>query len=394
MAMADVSHRHTLEEREGEARKQAAQEVKKPFDLSTGPLIRALLIKIGENDHALIVSTHHIISDRWSLGVFSHELAALYEAIRQGKPSPLPELTIQYADYAAWQRKFLSSGVLEHQLAYWRKQLDGAPPALELPLDRPRNPKEFFWGAQLRQGLPAELVKELRLLGRREHATFYMTLLTAFQLLISRWAGQRDVVIGTDLANRTQLETETLIGFFVNLLPMRAKIDLSSRFTDLLQQVRETSLQAMANQDIPFEKLVEELRPERKAGHNPLVQVLFVMQNTPPMVQRFGGLELKPLGVSTSSRFDLVMFVNDPETSPSTTWMYNPNLFDGSTIERIAELYGAILKKVSSRPEISIGELFASLDEQEAQQHDAEQKKFEAAGREKLRKARRKTVEA
>src|SRR5207249_3335345 len=160
-----------------------------------------------------------------------------YEARLESKPSPLPELTIQYADYAAWQRKFLSSGVMEEQLAYWRRQLDGAPPVLELPTDRPRDVKDSFWGSQLRQDLSAEL------------------------------------------------------------------------------------------------------RPERKAGHNPLVQVLFVMQNTPPMVQRFGGLELKPLGVSTSSRFDLVMFVNDPETSPSTTWMYNPNLFDGSTIERIAELY-------------------------------------------------------
>jgi amino acid adenylation domain-containing protein len=394
LVFTDVSHSGTSEECEAQARKMAAEEVQQPFNLSTGPLIRGLLLKIGQNDHALVITMHHIITDRWSLGVFSHELAALYEATLLGKPSPLLELAIQYVDYAAWQRKFLSSSVLENQLAYWRQQLDGAPAVLELPTDRPRSAGNSFWGAQVRQIMPSDLSTKIKLLSRREHATFYMTLLATFHLLMGRLAGQNDVVIGTDLANRTQLETEKLIGFFVNLLPMRAKVEPSAQFTNFLREVRESSLQAMANQDIPFEKLVEELRPERKASHNPLVQVLLVMQNTPPMVQQFAGLELKPLGVSSSSRFDLVMFVNDPDTSPSTTWMYNPNLFDASTIERIAELYRVILAKVCEQPEINIQALFRSLDEWEAQAHTAEQKKFEASGREKLRKARRKAVEA
>lgn len=393
IALQGVTAHTSLEEREAEARNLAAAEVQRPFDLSQGPLIRALLIKIAERDHALIMTTHHIISDRWSLGVFSHELATLYEAHLNGMPSPLPELTIQYADYAAWQRTFLESGVLETQLAYWRRQLEGAPAVLELPTDHARDGGHSFWGAQVRQLMPAELVKDVKSLSRREHSTFYMTLLAAFQVLISRWTGQTDVLVGTDLANRSRLETEKLIGFFVNLLPIRARIDPALRFTDFLQQIREMSLQAMANQDVPFEKLVEELRPERITGHNPLVQVLLVMQNTPPMVQRFGGLELKPLGVSTSSRFDLVMFINDPETSPSTTWMYNPKLFEKSTIERVADIYGAILRKVCSQPQLSIQELFASLEQWEAQRNVAEQQKFETEGREKLRKARRKAVE-
>jgi non-ribosomal peptide synthetase component F len=219
-----------------------------------------------------------------------------------------------------------------------------------------------------------------------------MALLAGFQLLMAKLAGQSDIVIGTDLANRNQVETEKLIGFFVNLLPIRAQVDASASFSEFLQRVREVSLETMAHQDVPFDKLVEELRPERSLTHNPLVQVLFVMQNTPPMVSEFGGLKLSPLGVGGSSRFDLVMFVNNPESDPTTIWVYNPNLFDGSTIARMANSYELLLKTVCADPEIKLDAVFAALDEAEKQQRGTEQKTFQEAGLAKLRKARRKVI--
>jgi hypothetical protein len=355
-----------------------------------GPLLRPLLIRIDRDDHALILNSHHIISDRWSLGVLSQELATLYEANLEGNPSPLAELEIQYADYSVWQREFLCGEVLDRQLTYWRKQLEGAPPVLEVPTDRPRKGTEQFWGTQHRRAIPAELARDLRALSRNQRGTFFMALLAVFELIMGRLAGQNDVVIGTDLANRNQIETERLIGFFVNLLPIRARINREASFTEFFQQLRETTLEAMAHQDIPFDKLVEELRPERTLTHNPLVQVLFVMQNTAQTVSGFGGMKLGPLGVSSSSRFDLVMFVNDPETAPSSSWMYNPNLFDASTIERIANAYELLLKQVCAHPEIKLESLFAALGEAEKEQREHELTRFQETGREKLRKIRRK----
>src|SRR5581483_1948220 len=262
-----------------EARRRAMEEVKRPFRLATGPLLRPALLKLDDEDHVLILNTHHIISDRWSLGVLSQELAAIYESYLEKQPSPLPELAIQYPDYAVWQRQYLSGPALDQQLQYWKLQLQGAPAVLDLPTDRPRKAVENFWGGVLNRPLALELVKHLRGVSRRHSATFFMTLLTGFQTLLARVSRQDDIVIGTDLANRTQTETEKLIGFFVNVLPIRTRFAGNPNFAELLSQVREASLGAFAHQDIPFDKLVEELRPERKLEHNPLVQVLFVMQN-------------------------------------------------------------------------------------------------------------------
>ncbi len=379
-------------DRETEARKRAMEEVKQPFHLATGPLLRASLLKLSDDDHVLVLNTHHIISDRWSLGVLSQELAALYEAFLENKPSPLPELTIQYVDYAVWQRQYLSGSVLDEQLAYWKQQLEGAPPVLEIPTDRPRQALENFWGGVHKQTLPEDLVKDLRALSRRESATLFMTLLAAFQLLLARWSGQDDVVVGTDLANRTQVETEKLIGFFVNLLPVRTRFAGNPSFEELLEQVREGSLGAFAHQDLPFDKLVEELRPERSLTHNPLVQVLFVMQNTPQMSREFGGLKLGPLGVSSTSRFDLVLFINDPEGSPYATWMYNPNLFEALTIERVAGLYEALLRSVASDPGLKFSAIRELLGEAERQQRSREEKAFQQASIERLKRLKRKAM--
>jgi amino acid adenylation domain-containing protein/FkbH-like protein len=379
-------------QREDEARHLAMQEVQHPFDLKNGPLLRALLLKLDDADHVLILNTHHIISDRWSLGVLSQELAALYETYSANKPSPLPDLTIQYADYAVWQRNVLSGPTLQRQLEYWKEQLAGAPNVLELPTDRPRQAISNFWGNIHRQPLSPELVKDLRALSRRCSSTFFMTLMAAFQALLARQSGQKDIVVGTDLANRTQLDTEKIIGFFVNLLPIRTRLIDNNSFQELLGQVRQTSLGAFAHQDIPFDKLVEELRPERSLTHNPLVQVLFVMQNTPHTVREFGGLKVGQLGVSSTSRFDLVLFINDPEGTPYATWMYNPNLFDASTIARMAGLYQALLQTITTDPEIAIDTLTRHLDEIEKQLQADDQKRFQEASVRKLKGIKRRTV--
>jgi amino acid adenylation domain-containing protein/FkbH-like protein len=392
LSVADASHMPDAESRLAQARQMAMQEIRTPFDLTTGPLLRPLLIKIDDNDHALILNTHHIISDRWSLGVLSQELAALYEARLEGKSSPLPELEIQYADYAVWQREFFSGDILEKQMNYWRQQLEGARPVLRLPTDRPSQDGEPFWGASHHQALPTEVARDLRALARRHHGTFFMALLASFEMLMSKLSGQDDLVIGTDLANRNQLETEKLIGFFVNLLPIRARLDRNTAFADFFADVRETCLQAMAHQDIPFDKLVEELRPERSLTRNPLVQVLFVMQNTPQPVRQFGGMKLGPLGVSTSSRFDLVMFVNDPDGVPSISWVYNPNLFDASTIERFAAAYDFLLRAACADPDATLDSMFAQLEKAENERRSAEQQKHQEAGRDKLKKIRRKAI--
>ncbi|HEY0796099.1 MAG TPA: amino acid adenylation domain-containing protein [Acidisarcina sp.] len=375
-----------------EARSLVVEEIRRPFNLKTGPLLRASLYRLDEEDHALIINTHHIISDRWSLSVLSHELGKLYEANVAGEPFSLPELTIQYADYAVWQREFLRGGLLEEQLRYWKNNLRGAPSFLSLPVDRPRKTNQDFTSATHRQAFERELVSKVRSVSRKNSVTFFMTLLAAFQLLMSRIAQQQDVVIGTDLANRTQLETERLIGFFVNLLPIRAKLHGDETFVELLEQVREAALGAYAHQDIPFDKLVEELQPGRSLTHNPLVQVLFVMQNTPLMNKEFGGLSLSPLGVHGSSRFDLVLFINDPDTLPFATWMYNPDLFNASSIERMAKLYAQILREATSAPEIKLSELRDALDSTERTEREAIQKELQASSQKKLRQVKRKAA--
>jgi non-ribosomal peptide synthetase component F/acyl carrier protein len=392
LQILDASHHRDLTACENEARRLASEEIQRPFDLASGSLLRALAIRIGAGDHALILNLHHIISDRWSLAVLTQELAALYEANLEGKPSPLPELEIQYADYAIWQHQFLSGAVLDQQLQYWRHKLEGAPPVLEIPTDRPRRGIQQFWGAHHTQRLPDETTYLLKTLSRRERGTFYISLLAGFELLMGRLAGQDDLVIGTDFANRSQIETEKLIGFFVNLLPIRAQVDPQSVFKDFYQQIRESVLEAMTHQDIPFDKLVEELRPERSLSHNPLVQILFVMQNTPPLLREFGTLKMRPLGVGSTSRFDLVVFINNPESHVSVTWMYNPTLFDRDRVLQMANSYEFLLKKICADPGVKLESLFAALAESEREQRRSEHEKVQKLGLEKLKTVRRKAV--
>ncbi|MFP2933938.1 amino acid adenylation domain-containing protein, partial [Pyxidicoccus sp. 3LG] len=265
------------EEREARARSLVTEEALRPFDLAAGPLMRASLVRLDTREHLLLLTLHHIVTDGWSMDVMVRESAALYAAFSAGQPSPLPELAIQYADYAAWQRGWLQGEALEAQLSWWRNHLTGAPQLLELPTDFPRPAVQGFRGAIHTHVLPRELVDALQALSRREGTTLFMALLAGLEVVLSRYSGQEDFVVGTDIANRNRGETEGLIGFFINQLALRARLDGDPTFRELLGRVRDVTLGAYAHQDLPFEELVKELNPERSMGHAPLFQVKLVL---------------------------------------------------------------------------------------------------------------------
>ncbi|RMF36691.1 MAG: non-ribosomal peptide synthetase, partial [Chloroflexi bacterium] len=264
--------------REAEVQRLATEEAQRPFDLSRGPLLRVTLLRLGDEEHVALLTMHHIISDGWSMRVLVQELAALYDAFSHGRPSPLPDLPIQYADFALWQREWLQGEVLEEQLAYWKQQLSGSPPVLELPTDRPRPPVQSFRGAHRPFMLPRPLSQAIKALCRREGVTPFMLLLAAFQTLLHRYTGQDDISVGTPIANRNRAEIEGLIGYFANTLVLRTDLSGDPPFRELLKRVREVALGAYAHQDLPFEMLVDALQPERDLSHTPLFQVMFVLQ--------------------------------------------------------------------------------------------------------------------
>ncbi|HET6977262.1 MAG TPA: amino acid adenylation domain-containing protein [Pyrinomonadaceae bacterium] len=345
-------------ERQSQFSNLIAAETQRPFNLGTGPVWRVTLLKLEELDYVLVVNLHHIVSDAWSLGVLVNEIAALYSAFLHAQPSPLPELIVQYADFAHWQRNWFQDDVLERQLSYWRAQLSGAPALLELPADRPRPAVQSFRGADHKFTLDVELIEKLQELSRREGVTLFMTLLAAFQTLLWRYSGEPDVVIGTPIAGRNRSETEQLIGFFVNTLVLRTRVEGKEDFTNLLKRVRETALGAFAHQDMPFEKLVEELEPERNLSHSPLFQVMFAMQNSP-----LGALELPGLQLSlvadevVQSKFDLILGLDESPTGIQGEWIYNTDLFDASTIERMNGHFQTLLAGIVTNPQHALCDL-------------------------------------
>ncbi|HEX8431868.1 MAG TPA: condensation domain-containing protein, partial [Longimicrobium sp.] len=289
---------------EEDAMQRASEEAGAPFDLARGPLFRARLIRIAADDHLLLLTMHHVAADGWSMGVFFRELATLYAA----PDAELPPLPVQYADYAAWQNALLEDGVLEAQLGWWRRALDGAPGVLELPTDRPRPATPSRRSGCERITLPREVGDALRLLGRRRGATLFMTLLAAYQAVLARCSGQDDVVVGTPIAGRTRWETEGLIGLFVNTLALRGDISGDPTFAELLARVRETTLGAYAHQDLPFERLVEEVQPERTLRHHPVFQAFFVLQNTPDERPDLAGLHVERIAADDAApKFDLAL---------------------------------------------------------------------------------------
>ncbi|MEW5928487.1 MAG: amino acid adenylation domain-containing protein, partial [Gemmatimonadota bacterium] len=340
------------ESRRAEALRRAGEEGRRPFDLSRGPLLRLALARLADEEWLLCFTMHHVVSDGWSIGVLVREIAALYGACSRGLESPLPELEVQYADYAAWQRERLTGEVLEEHLRFWREHLAGAPPLLELPTDHPRRGGLGATATGRGFTLSAETARALRGLGRREGATLFMTLLAGWQTLLARYSGQDDVVVGTPIANRPRAEVEGLIGVFVNTLALRADLRGDPAFRELLGRQREAMLGAFAHQDLPFERLVEELAPERSLAHNPLFQVMFVLQNLGVAATELGELDTEaPGGGAAGAQFDLaVTFFEDGERLQGRI-DFRTDLFDGSTIERMAEHYRLLLESAAADPD-------------------------------------------
>ena len=346
-------------ERGIEVQRLAAKEAHKPFDLTRGPLLRATVLRLDEEEHVLLLIIHHIVSDGWSMGIFNRELAVLYEAFSTGKPSSLTDLSIQYADFAVWQRQWLQDEVLESQLAYWRERLDGAPPLLELPTDRPRPAVQTSRGAAQSMLLSDSLSESLRVLGRKQNCTLFMTLLAAFKTLLYRYTGQEDIVVGTPIANRNRSEIEKLIGFFVNTLALRTSLSRNPTFQELLERVRETALDAYVHQDLPFEKLVEELKPERDTSRAPLIQTMFVFQNAPGDTLDLPGVTMSRfrLDGGTISEFDLILEMIDSRQGLEAAFEYNTDLFDATTVSRMVSHFHTLLEGIVANPGQRLSEL-------------------------------------
>ncbi|HEV7509114.1 MAG TPA: amino acid adenylation domain-containing protein [Thermoanaerobaculia bacterium] len=337
-----------------EARRLAREEALRPFDLGDpegGPLLRTALVRLGEAEQLLLLTMHHVISDGWSLRVLARELSALYDAGLERRPSPLPELAIQYGDYAVWQRGWLRGEVLEAELAHWRARLAGAPPVLDLPLDRPRPARLSSRGASRALALPPALLPLLQALARRQGVTLFMAVLAAFQALLGRISNTDDVSVGSPVAGRGQLRTEGLIGFFVNTLVLRTDLSGAPSFAELLARVRETSLAAYAHQDLPFEKLVEELHPQRDLGLAPLYQVSFVLDSEPLPALRLGDVEASLWPLETEiEKFDLSLTLGVGAEGLSGAMGFRSDLFDGTTIERLAGSFARLLAGAVAAP--------------------------------------------
>ncbi|HEX7334998.1 MAG TPA: amino acid adenylation domain-containing protein [Pyrinomonadaceae bacterium] len=346
------------EQREAEARLLTQAEAAQPFDLSIGPLVRVQLLRFAEEDHVMLFTLHHIISDEWSTGILVREVAALYEAYIEGRESPLPELEIQYADYAVWQREWLQDEVLDQQLEYWRQQLGDELPVLQLPTDKPRPPVLSPQGRTINFIVPAQLTAELKKLSNGEGVTLFMTLLAAFKILLWRYSGQSDVVVGTPIADRNQLAIEGLMGLFVNTLVLRTSLSGNPSFRELLGRVREVTLGAYAHRDLPFEKLVEELQPERDMNRSPLFQVLFTVQNAAAETLQLPGLEASEITADDeTAKFDLTLGLVRMEGELHGLLQYNTDLFEATTVERIAGHFQSLLATIAKDPEQKLHEL-------------------------------------
>ena len=343
-------------DREEAASRLVAEDAMRPFDLTQGPLFRTSLLRLGSEEHVLLITAHHIISDGWSTGVLCRELGELYRAIVDGTRSTLQQLQFQYSDFAIWQRETLQGKKLDNLLGYWQRQLAYPPPALDLPTDRPRPPVQSYRGARTLLTLSSELTARLRNVSLRENATLFMTAMAAFQTLLFRYSGQTDFLLGTPIANRTRLDTEPLIGFFANTLVLRASLSGDPMFRELLDRVKATARAAYAHQDLPFEKLVDALNPERNPDSIPLFRVMFSFQNVPEAGEApfalAPGLTASPFSVErSSSKFDLTVYVRDDGQTLHTIWQYNVDLFDAETVQQLAKHFETLLTAIALNPE-------------------------------------------
>ncbi|MCN9243774.1 amino acid adenylation domain-containing protein [Streptomyces sp. RY43-2] len=351
--------------REAACAERIAAEISTPFDLTAGPLLRMRLLRTADDEHLLVVVLHHIISDGWSVTVLFAEFAEIYAAFAEGRPSPLPPLEIQYGDVALRERRHAQPHASAEALRYWKERLAGAPPVLELPPDHPRPPAQSFRGGSWHFDLPARLVRDLAAIGRRRDATPFMVLLALFQVLLHRYCGQDDVVVGIPVAGRERAELERLIGFFVNTLPVRTDLSGDPTFAELLERVRDACLGAYAHQEVPFEKLVEELKPPRDLGRPPIVQISFAYQTQPLPTLRVAGLEFSRVAVrSRTARFDLELQLVEDEGGLSGLFEYNSDLFDEATVARLADHLCRLAREAVADPDRPIGALPLLGDEE------------------------------
>ncbi|HEY7295235.1 MAG TPA: condensation domain-containing protein, partial [Dehalococcoidia bacterium] len=343
--------------REAAVRQRVQAAAAAPFDLSTGPLLRARLLCVAPDAHVLLLDLHHIVCDGWSVGVLFEELAALYAAYRAGEASPLPALAVQYADFAAWQRAQLAD-VQAAQLAYWRARLAGAPALLALPTDRPRPAVQSYRGAHARAEWPQAVLERLQAVARQEGATLFMVLLGAFQVLLGKYSGSEDVVVGSPIAGRTRKEVEPLIGFFVNTLVLRTDLSGNPSFREVVRRVREGTLAAYEHQDVPFEQLVAELQPARSLSHAPLFQVMCTLQETKRPLPAWAGLWVQLLhGASATTKFDLMGDFAVQADGLRAAFTYSTDLFEAATIERMLTHLGRVLEQVATDPDQSLADL-------------------------------------
>jgi non-ribosomal peptide synthetase component F len=367
LPLIDLSALHQSE-REAELQRLRRAEAQRPFDLSQAPLLRLALVRLSPLRHIALVTMHHIVSDGWSLGVLVREVAALYQAYAGGAASPLPELPIQYSDFAAWQRQQLQGATLQRALDYWRRELGTELATLNLPTDRPRPAVQSYRGGHVPLRLDEELTSALRQLAQAQRATLFMVLLAAFQALLQRYSGQAEIVVGTPVAGREQAETEALIGFFVNTIVLRADLSGNPSFRDLLARLRQTTLAAYAHQAVPFEKLVEELQPQRSLSHAPLFQVMIVLQNTPSVPLRLSGLTLTALPAEQSAAlFDLLLSLTETADGIFGSLQYSTDLFNAATAQQLAAHYQTLLTLIAADPEKRISDL-PLLSERERRQ--------------------------
>lgn len=341
--------------RDAEVRRRIHEAANEAFDLSRDVMIRATLLKLGPQEHVLILVAHHIATDEWSLRVLFKELALLYEARVTGREMNLPALPIQYSDYANWQHDWLKSAAFNEHLDYWRKQLDGCTPNLELPTDAPRSAAGSHRGGLTQHVVPAQTLDAIKALSRRENATLFMTLLATFNVLLHRYTRQDDILVGSPIAGRTRVEMEELIGFFVNTLVLRAKMRDDISFTELLQQVRETTMAAYSHHDLPFEKLVETLHPERSASGSPLVQVMFAFESGYVDEQLLPSLRVELMEVETgTAKFDLTLVAQEERGALKLIAEYDADLYSAPMIERLLGHFGNLLKSIAAQPEMHI----------------------------------------
>jgi amino acid adenylation domain-containing protein len=392
LPLTDLSGLPELE-REAEVRRLTLEELNRPFDLARGPLVRARLLKLDAETHVALFMMHHIVTDAWSMGVLLRELKVLYEAFSEDRPSPLADLPIQYVDFAHWQREWLSGAALEEQLGYWQERLGGELSVLTLPADRPRPDVWTYRGAKHPVKFSKELTEELKAFSNRQGATLFMTLLAAFQVLLHYYTGAEDIVVGTDDANRSRLETEPLIGFFINQLALRTDLSGNPRFRELLGRVREVTLGAYANHDLPFDKIVERLQPERSLARVPLFQVKLVLQNTPVEELELRGLKLLPLQVDyAAAKFDLTPLLWEKPDGLRGWFEYSTDLFSSAAVARIVEQFEIVLKSVAARSNLTLEQLREVLAEDDRERRARAQREREESQRSRFKTVRPKAI--